>query len=79
MPESVGASFAAVMLTVVVALVVGLRALPSLSVQVTVRVGSAPKLVGFSLAVTERDRIEHLLVMRQRVGAGELSVSVAAL
>ena len=40
--DSAGGSFTAVMLTVVVTVVVALLALPSLSVQVTVRVGSEP-------------------------------------
>jgi hypothetical protein len=40
--DSVGGSFTAVMLTVVVTLVVALLAPPSLSVQVTVRVGAEP-------------------------------------
>ena len=37
----------------------------------TVRVVSAPKLVGLSLRRDERHAVEHLLVVRQRVGAGE--------
>src|ERR1051325_5202050 len=51
-PASVGASFTAVMLTTDVTLLVALLALPSLSVQVTVRVGAEPKSSGLSLAVT---------------------------
>ena len=52
MPESVGGSFTAVMLTAVVTLAVALVAPPSSSVQVTVRVGAEPKSSGLSLAVT---------------------------
>src|SRR6267142_994679 len=43
----VGGLLTAVMLTVEVAVPMGLLALPSLSVQVTVRVGLEPKLLGF--------------------------------
>ena len=49
---TVGASLTAAMLTVSVAVALRLfEALPSLSTQVTVRVGSAPKSVGFSPAL----------------------------
>src|SRR5215469_12388746 len=45
-PVSVGGSLIAVTLIVVVAVVVALLALPSLSVHTTVRAGFEPKLVG---------------------------------
>src|SRR5215813_13413920 len=48
-PASIGGSLTAVRLMVVVTVLVGLLALPSLSVQATDRPGSAPKLVGLRL------------------------------
>src|SRR5262245_56038460 len=55
-PASVGGSFTAVMLTMLVVLPVALLALPSLSVQVTVRVGAEPKSSGLSLDVANVTR-----------------------
>ena len=69
-PVSVGASLTAVTLMVVVCAALRLNEpLPSLTTQVTVRVGSEPKLVGLSPVDAKRHRVEHLLVVRQRVGA----------
>src|SRR2546423_385632 len=52
-PASVGASLIAVTPMVVVAVAMVLLALPSLIVQVTVRVGLEPKFVGLWLGVTK--------------------------
>src|SRR5438309_801044 len=70
-PVSVGAWLLATMLIVSVRAVLWLNeAEPSLTTQVTVRVGNDPKSLGFPL-VELNVRVEHLAVVRERVGAGE--------